>query len=474
MRYLIGAVHCFTIIMLVYTLRVVVNIAVSKMTVPAVSSAADTDSCPYEKGDNQTSSQPKEALLSWSHHQVEMMFSSFYIGYIFFQLPGGFLCDKIGARWVCITIIVGSAVITLATPITVKYTYWGMFALRVLMGFIQGPLYPAVSNLLSTWVPREELSTIGSIAYLGSTMGTVLCNSISGVTLHYWKWSITFYQWALANLIYLVFFFFHVFSSPATHPFLTQREKEYLEGKLTPPTVKMWPWKEVFKDVPVYAIICGQFSHDYIFYTLQTNLPTFMDKVLHFNIKKTGWFSSVPWVLMCIAGIVTGVICDYLIKNNKISLLNARRIAALIGTIPSSICLLMSCYVGCSPYVIVALFCASAMFKGCYFAGGKVNMNDITKRYGGCLMGVANGLGTLAGILVPYVVALITTKHTLGQWRLVFWINFGVTGILITIYVLFTSGDRRPWDYLEGEEIPEDIKKKKKKKKEEGQTSAKA
>ncbi|KAL1396209.1 hypothetical protein pipiens_010681 [Culex pipiens pipiens] len=41
-------------------------------------------------------------------------------------------------------------------------------------------------------------------------------------------------------------------------------------------------------------------------------------------------------------------------------------------------------------------------------------------------MAVTNGIGAITGIIVPYVVGIMTPNHSIEEWRLVFWIAFAV------------------------------------------------
>ena len=48
--------------------------------------------------------------------------------------------------------------------------------------------------------------------------------------------------------------------------------------------VKM-PWKAAFTSLPVWAIIIAHFTENWGFYTLLTELPTFLKDVLHFDLQ---------------------------------------------------------------------------------------------------------------------------------------------------------------------------------------------
>ena len=51
------------------------------------------------------------------------------------------------------------------------------------------------------------------------------------------------------------------------------------------------PWKEIFKSLPVWAVIMAHFTENWGFYTFLTELPTFLNDVLHYNMYK--WVGSV-------------------------------------------------------------------------------------------------------------------------------------------------------------------------------------
>ena len=46
--------------------------------------------------------------------------------------------------------------------------------MRILMGLGAGVTFPAMNVLISKWAPEQERSTISSIIYGGTSLGTVL------------------------------------------------------------------------------------------------------------------------------------------------------------------------------------------------------------------------------------------------------------------------------------------------------------
>jgi len=45
------------------------------------------------------------------------------------------------------------------------------------------------------------------------------------------------------------------------------------------------PWKKIVTSIPVWAILIAHCCQNWGFYTLLTELPTYMKQILHFDIK---------------------------------------------------------------------------------------------------------------------------------------------------------------------------------------------
>ena len=52
------------------------------------------------------------------------------------------------------------------------------------------------------------------------------------------------------------------------------------------------PYKAIFTSVPFYAILIAHCCQNWGFYTLLTELPTYMSKILHFDIKEVIFIKS--------------------------------------------------------------------------------------------------------------------------------------------------------------------------------------
>lgn len=113
-------------------------------------------------------------VFEWSSVMEGFVLASFYIGYTLSHLPAGVVADCYGAKWIMCAAIFVSSLTNVLTPLAIHHgDVFALTVLRIIMGAAQGPVYPAISALLSDWVPREERGTMGAFCFSGVTMGTI-------------------------------------------------------------------------------------------------------------------------------------------------------------------------------------------------------------------------------------------------------------------------------------------------------------
>lgn len=125
------------------------------------------------------------------------------------------------------------------------------------------------------------------------------------------------------------------YKNPECHPFISEREKNYLSRELgslkrrddLPPT----PWFSLLTSPPMIALVFAQIGHNWGLFIVVNDLPKYMNDVLRFSIKKNGLYTSLPYCLMWIVGICTGFLSDYLIKRNLLGITNSRKLFTSIG-----------------------------------------------------------------------------------------------------------------------------------------------
>jgi len=166
------------------------------------------------------------------------------------------------------------------------------------------------------------------------------------------------------------------------------------------------PWKSIFTSLPVWATALAHIGHNWGFWLLLTEMPTFIHTVLKFDIKDDGMLSSLPYLAMFVLQIPVTFFADFLNKREITSLTVSRKIWNTISMWGGTIGLVILSFIEDTHltiilYVfIVAIGCSSNV-------GFNINHMDLSPNYAGLLMGITNTLAASGGIIAPLFVGIV-------------------------------------------------------------------
>ncbi|XP_014367589.2 putative inorganic phosphate cotransporter [Papilio machaon] len=448
-----------------YTMRVCLNLAITQMVKRTVAVEGDAhydpDACPDMNVVTNSSASYLQSYLrmddvvvfEWSEATQGLLLSSFYYGYILTHIPGGMLAERYGGKWVLGLGLLSTSICTFITPITVKMGgATALFILRVIEGLGEGPTMPGLMVMLSRWSPKEERGRMGAIVFGGAQIGNIAGSYFSGLIMHNGIWDNVFYMFGGLGLIWFILWSIFCYSTPNTHPYISDKEKKFLNENVTSlihsqkADLDPVPWKALVRSVPLWSLIIAAIGHDWGYFTMVTDLPKYMTDVLKFNIKSAGLLSALPYVAMWIASFFFGLLCDFCIKKGYHSLKNARKIYTTIAATGPGICIILASYSGCDTTLAVFWFIFAMTLMGAYYSGMKINALDITPNYAGTTTALVNGIAAVSGIISPYLIGLLTPNSTLKQWRVAFWVCLVVLVVTNIVYLIFAEGDQLWWD----------------------------
>merc|ERR1719317_1810864 len=275
----------------VYAMRVNLSVAIVAMVnntaIASNSSVIDNSTCPVAA--NSTEGPPPDGPFAWGANEQGWILGAFFFGYVVTQLPGGRLAEKYGGKRLYGGGILITSIFTLLTPLAATISLPLFVIVRVIEGFGEGVTFPVMHALLAQWIPPNERSRMAGIVYSGAQAGTVLSLPISGLLCDAFGWPSVFYVFGFLGLIWWIGWCYLVYDSPQVHPRISSAERKYILDSLasskTSSTTLPVPWLKVFTSGPVWALVLVHVAQNYGFYTLLTELPTYMHSVLHFNMK---------------------------------------------------------------------------------------------------------------------------------------------------------------------------------------------
>ncbi|EDW64510.1 sialin [Drosophila virilis] len=363
----------------------------------------------------------------WTKEVQVLVTISFYTGYMITHIPGGRLAERYGGKWVLGSAILCSALLTLLTPTIVRNGGPNaLVLLRLLIGFCEGPTFPAVSALLAQWVPEKERGLLCSCVLSGGEIGIIFMHLVSGLALDEHNWAIAFYVVGTGAVLWFVGFILVCYSKPDASPYIQNTERDYIKSQVSDELVtddananEVVPWSNMIMNAPIWALIAANMQHDWN----QHELAQELEQLLHeLEAKgKSFWMEleasvqlAAPHLCSWLASLTSGTLSDYLIAEGILSRTQTRRLMSWLVFVCVTMYMLHDKENWASAWSIMAF--------GAYYAGIKLLPLDMSPNFAGTLMGISNGLGALPGLLLPMLQQLESEYAIVGSIRAALWL----------------------------------------------------
>ncbi|XP_046577944.1 uncharacterized transporter slc-17.2-like [Haliotis rubra] len=398
-----------------------------------------------------TTVQSEHAEFYWSKTEQAGILSSYYYGYMVAQFPSGLLAAKYGGKYVMLTGMLIGSIASLLLPIGARTSMYLVYVLRVILGLAMGVYNPTAQAMLGRWAPPSERTLLVAICYAGFPFGIIATFTISGFLCIYGfdnGWGSVFYVPGAITLLWCFLWWLTIASTPAQHPRISKRERNYIIRSLGEKTQRNYktPWSDILKSRAMWAFVTGHICLAWLLYILTTNTPTFLKEALHFDIEENGLLSSVPSLCQFVFGLLGGHLSDFLRSRKYLSTTSARRIFQTSAFLGAGSCLIGTGFMDAERrYYAVFLLSAAMSFLGLGSSGVLVNTTDFASRYAGILFGFSNTIATTTGMLAPILAGALTPNKTQEEWRNVFYVCAGVCVLGTVVFGTMAQGEPQPW-----------------------------
>jgi ACS family glucarate transporter-like MFS transporter len=358
--------------------------------------------------------------------------SAFGWSYAIAQVPGGWLLDRFGSKWVyAISILIWSLFTMLqgwvgffsaGTAVIV------LFALRFLVGLAEAPSFPANARIVAAWFPGNERGTASAFFNSGQYFATVAFTPVMGWIAHTFGWRHVFTVMGSVGIL-MGLAWIRTIYGPKDHPAINGAEFGYIkdggalvdmDAKDPSKTTEGPTWshiRQLLQNRMMLGVYIGQYCINTLTYFFLTWFPTYLVKERGLSILEAGLIASLPAACGVVGGVLGGVISDWILRRTG-SLTLARKVPIVGGM------LLSMSIIGCN-YVdgqaMVIGFMALAFFgKGIGALGWAVVSDTSPKEAGGTSGGLFNMFGNLSSITTPIVIGYILAATGSFSGALVF------------------------------------------------------
>ncbi|XP_053609698.1 putative inorganic phosphate cotransporter [Plodia interpunctella] len=394
-------------------------------------------------------------VFDWDRGVQDMILSSFFWGYIVLQVPAGMLAGKFGGKYLILATMVTNGIINMVVPFAAMHGGWtAVCACRIVMGLTQGLLYPSLHSFLGHWAPTSERSRMGTFVYAGGQLGTIVEMMTSSLlSASRWGWPSIFYVAGVTCFVWSGLWLVLGASTPGTSKWISKEERKYIETNSCSDEIGAHknmtiPWKNIWTSMPFWAILLAHCGQSLGFWTLLTEMPSYMAYVLNVNIKNNGLLSALPYVAMYILSFVFGWLSDFLVNRNIIRAVTARRIFNTIALWGPAAALLILSYLPPGHLTLaVVILTVTVGLNGAHYVGFMMSHIDLSPNFASVMMGITNGVAGIFSIMAPLSVSIVVKDQTLAsEWRKVFFISIAFYFFCNLFYITFVSGDLQPWN----------------------------
>ncbi len=382
--------------------------------------------------------------LHLSNTQVGLVFSAFAYPYLVFQIVGGWLSDRFGAR---MTLTVSAIIWGAATLLTGKAN--GLAALlsaRLLLGFGEGATFPTATRAMSDWLPARKRGFGQGITHSSARLGSALTPPVVAWLITFVSWRGSFFVLGTLSLMWAVVWATYFRDNPASHSSITARELQALPDFVAKSTgqKQVVPWPSLLRRMlPVTAVY---FCYAWTLWLYLAWIPLFFLHSYGLKLQNSALFAAGVFLAGMVGNTLGGVLSDRILARTG-SRNKARRNLIVFGFLCSLSCMVPLFY---SHNLTLAAICLSVAFFFSEFTIGPMWAipMDIAPRFAGSASGVMNTGTAFAAIISPLVFGFIIDKT--GNWELPF---IGSIGLLLLGAIL--AFRMNVDEVLSGAELPD-------------------
>ncbi|MBP2299857.1 MFS transporter [Azospirillum picis] len=348
--------------------------------------------------------------LNLTNADIGLLGTVFSLIYAIFQLPSGWLIDKLGAKKVYSFALIlwsGATMLTGACS-----SLMGLIFARGTLGVTEAPCWPSAAKITAAWFPKKERALATGIWDAASKWGPAIAPPLLVALMVAFGWRALFY---IAGGFGILFGLFLIafYREPEKTKWLPADELAYIrqggggtaeELGSTPDGIR---WRDLFGYRSVWGMILGWFCYIWMFNILTYFVPLYLLKTQNVNIQTAGLLASVPFFGGIVGAFVGGYVSKWLVDRNIAEPLVAKRATISVCALLGGFALMAAPFFTTLVPTLVLLTVGMAMLSA-LSANGWALPGDVAPRsMVGSVGGIQNFGGYFAGSLSPLVTGMI-------------------------------------------------------------------
>jgi MFS family permease len=359
--------------------------------------------------------------LGLSKVQMSWAFSAFTWAYALFEVPGGWLGDRIGPRRVLTRVVLWWSFFTAATGYV--WSAGSLVLTRALFGAGEAGCFPNLTRIFTTWLPVRARERAQGLLWFAARWSGAFTPLLVAYVLEFMTWRHAFVLFSLPGVVWAIAFYRFYRDDPRTHPGVNAAELALLPPAEDTAVGGAVPWSRILRSRSVWLLAVQYACLSYGWYFYVTWLPTYLREARGTSVKFGALLAALPLLLGGI-GCLVGARLIPRVARAIGSVMLARRIVAIVGFVGAAASIFAFLQVA-DPMRAMLLLGLAGFFNDFVMPACWAGCMDIGGRHSGTVSGTMNMVGNIGGALSPLATGYILTWSP-GNWPLTFYVSSAI------------------------------------------------
>lgn len=259
--------------------------------------------------------------LGFSATAIGTIMSAFFLSYAAFQMPGGYLSDKIGPRKVITGALAWWSLFTALTGAVSSLS--AMLVVRFLFGIGEGVFPGPVWKVIGNWFSKKDRATANSIILSTVCIGPAITPLLVAPVLQAYGWRATFYILGALGIVCVILSWLYIANTPKEHKSITQAELAEHEAEVAADAqtadkvLAKASLKQLMASPAIWILFISVLTLTITIYGYLMWLPAYLTKVRGLSLMKVGVLASMPFFIAAVGMGVSGWLSDKYFRHNR-------------------------------------------------------------------------------------------------------------------------------------------------------------
>ena len=355
--------------------------------------------------------------LGFDDAQLGALIAAFFWAYGGFQVVGGWLGDRFGARHTLTLLVLAWSLVMGAVALVIwipgkPEQVADLVALRFLLGMLQAGAFPILSRVIADWIPVTGRGTAQGLIWMSGRLGGALTPLALGpLFAACGTWRTPFWLLMGVGVAWCAAFWPWFRDTPETSPRVNKAELARIAAGRTPraearPPI---PWALLFGSRSAWALClaygCLGFSGNFFIGWL----PSYLRSQRHLSADTTKWLTSLPMACGLFACLAGGALSDLIIRRTG-NRSWGRRLTGAVGMGLAALAFAATIRVE-TPWLLGVLLCLTFACNDLAMAPAWAACADIGEQAAGTLGGLMNTMANLGGAVGAMIAGRLFAAH---------------------------------------------------------------